>query len=191
MVDSMVTVLLPLITLVLGFLASFLLEAVRNRWTTRNMQEVRDAERRQAEYLERVAFEREGLRAMHTAIHDLLSRVNAIAVAQAKAEAAGMDWRESDGGQELREAAMHANVRCSHESALLLHPPLIEAVEQLTAAAYPMYWTRESGMDAGHNREFYEAVTAASRAIADRLRELYGFTPSGGDWPCRPRPSRR
>jgi hypothetical protein len=180
MVDSMVTVLLPLITLVLGFLGSFFLESVRNRWTTRNVREVRDAERQQAEYLERVAFEREGLRAIHTAIDDLLSRVNAIALAQAKAEATGVDWRESDEGQERREAAMHANVRCSHESALLLHPPLIEAVEQLTTAAYPMYWTRESGMDASHSREFYEAVTTASRAIAGRLRELYGFTPSGG-----------
>jgi len=173
-------VLLPLITLALGFVASYLLELFRNRWTTRNTQEVRSAERRQAEHLDRVAFERDGLRAMHAAIHDLLNGVNAIAIAQAKAEAAGLDWRESDGGQELRAAAMHANVTCSHESALLLHPRVIEAVERLTTAAYPMYWTRESGRDPRHSSDFYEAATAAARAIATRLRELYGFAANGG-----------
>jgi hypothetical protein len=183
MVGGMLTVLLPLITLVLGFIASYLLELFRTRWTRRNTQETRDAERQQTEHLNRVAFERDGLRAMHASIHDLLSRVNAIAIAQAKAETAELDWRESDSGQELRAAAMHANVRCSHESALLLHPPVIEAVERLTAAAYPMYWTRESGTDPSHNGEFYGAATAAGRAIATRLRELYDFpastTPSG------------
>jgi hypothetical protein len=106
--------------------------------------------------------------------------VNAIAIAQAKAEAAGLDWRESDGGHELRAAGMQANVRCSHESALLLHPPVIEAVERLTAAAYPMYWTRESGSDPHHRGEFYGAATAAGRAIATRLRELYGFAAGDG-----------
>ncbi|WP_433445051.1 hypothetical protein [Nonomuraea sp. CA-141351] len=171
----MLTVLLPLITLVLGFVASYLLELFRTRWTRRNTQEIRDAERQQAEHLNRVAFERDGLRAMHAAIHDLLRTVNAIALEQQKAEAAELDWRESDSGQELRAAAMHANVRCSHESALLLHPPVIEAVERLTAAAFPMYWTRESGTDPSHNSEFFGAVTAAGRAIATRLRELYGF----------------
>jgi hypothetical protein len=75
---------------------------------------------------------------------------------------------------------MHATVRCSHESALLLHPPVIEAVERLTAAAYPMYWTRESGKDLRHGSEFYEAATTATRAIATRIRELYGFTATGG-----------
>ncbi|WP_214412040.1 hypothetical protein [Sphaerisporangium fuscum] len=174
----MLTVLLPLITLVLGFVSSYLLELFRTRWTRQNTQDTRNAERQQAEHLDRVAFERDGLRAMHAAIHDLLSRVNAIAMAQAKAEAAGLDWRESDGGQELRAAAMHANVRCSHESALLLHPPVIEAVERLTSTAYPMYWTRESGMDPSHNGEFYGAATAAGKAIATRLRELYGFPAS-------------
>jgi hypothetical protein len=164
--------------LVLGFVASYLLELFRNRWTTQNTQEVRNAERQQAEHLDRVAFERDGLRAMHATIHELLNGVNAIAVAQA--EAAGLDWRESDGGQELRAAAMHANVKCSHESALLLHPPVIDAVERLTAAAYPMYWTRESGSDPRHNDDFYGAATAATRAIATRLRELYGFAASGG-----------
>ncbi|MFI7406007.1 hypothetical protein ACIBW9_37010 [Streptomyces sp. NPDC049541] len=176
----MVDVLLPLVTLVLGFVASFLLELFRNRWTTQNVQDVRSAERQQAAHLERVAFEREGLRAVHIAIHDLLSRVNAIAIPQAKAEAAGLDWRESDDGLELRAAAMHATVRCSHESALLLHRPVIEAVDRLTAAAYPMYWTRESGSDPGHRREYFDANQAATRAIAARLRELYGSTPSGG-----------
>lgn len=34
MVGGMVDVLLPLVTLVLGFVASFLLELLRNRWTT-------------------------------------------------------------------------------------------------------------------------------------------------------------
>jgi hypothetical protein len=72
--------------------------------------------------------------------------------------------------------ATHANVNCGHESALLLHPPVIDALERLTAAAYPMYWTRESGSDPDHNRDFYAAVTATNRAIATRLRELYGFT---------------
>ena len=179
MVDGMATVL-PLITLALGFIASYLLELFRNRWMTQNTQEVRSAERQQAENLDRLAFERDGLRAMHAAIHDLLNAVNAIAIAQGKAEAAGLDWREGDSGQELRAAAMHANVRCSLQSALLLHPPVIAAVDRLTATAYPMYWTRESGMDPGHNSEFYEAVTNASRAIATRLRELYGFAASGG-----------
>ncbi|MFF0094566.1 hypothetical protein ACFYSF_32050 [Streptomyces canus] len=175
----MVDVLLPLITLVLGFVASFLLELFRNRWTTQNVQDVRDAERRQVAHLERVAFEREGLRAVHAAIHDLLGRVNAIALPLAKAEAEGLDWRESNDGQELRAAAMHATVRCSHESALLLHPPLIEAVDRLTTAAYPMYWTRESGSDPSHRREFFEANQAASRALAARLRELYSFETDG------------
>jgi len=105
---------------------------------------------------------------MHAAIHGLLDGVNAIAIAQAKAEPAGLDWRESDSGQELRAAAMHATVRCSHESALLLHPPVIEAMERLTAAAYPMYWTRESGTDARHSSEFYEAATTSTRTIAAR-----------------------
>jgi hypothetical protein len=177
MVNGM-AVLLPLITLVLGFVASYLLELFRNRWTTQNTQELRNAERQQAERLDRVTFERDGLRTMHAAIHDLLNRVNAIAVTQAKAEAAELDWRESDNGQELRAAAMNANVVCSHESALLLHPPVIEAVERLTAAAYPMYWTRESGSDLRHRSDFYEAATAATRAIATRLRELYGFSAS-------------
>ena len=173
------SVLLPLVTLVLGFIASYLLELFRTRWTAQSTREVRDAERQQAEHLDRVAFERDGLRAMHAAIHDLLNGVNAIAVAQAKAEAAGLDWREGGNGQELRAAAMHASVRCSHESALLLHPPVIEAVDRLTATAYPMYWTRESGMDPGHNSGFYGAVTAATRAIATKLRKLYGFAASG------------
>lgn len=110
MVGGMVDVLLPLATLVLGFVASFLLELFRNRWTTQNMQDVRDAERGQVAHLERVANEREGLRAVHAAMHDLLSRVNAIALPQAKAEAAGLDWRESGDGQELRAAAMHAGL---------------------------------------------------------------------------------
>jgi hypothetical protein len=180
MVGGMVDVLLPLVTLVFGFIASFLLELMRNRWTAQNVQDVRTAERQQAAQLERVVFERDGLRAVHTAIHDLLSRVNAIAIPLAKAEAAGLDWRESDDGQELRAAAMHATARCSHESALLLHPPAIEAVERLTAAAYPMYWTRESGGDPSHRREFFEANQAATRAIATRLRQLYGLAPSGG-----------
>ena len=179
MVDRM-AVLLPLITLVLGFVASYLLELFRNRWTTQNTQEVRNAERQQAEHLDRVTFERDGLRAMHAAIHDLLNRVNAIAAAQAKAEAAGLDWREGDSGQQLRAAAMNANVLCSHESALLLHRLVIEAVERLTAAAHPMYSTRESGTDPGHNSDFYGAATDATRAIATRLRELYGFAASGG-----------
>nr|WP_159059409.1 hypothetical protein [Streptomyces antibioticus] len=170
----MVDALLPVVTLVLGFVASFLLEPYRNRWTTRNVQDVRDAERRHTAHLERVAYEREGLRTVHLAMHDLLSSVNAIGLPQAKAEAAGRDWRESEAGQELRAAAMHANARCSHESALLLHPPLIEAVDRLTTAAYPMYWTRESGSDPSHRREFFEASQVASRAIAARLRELYG-----------------
>lgn len=175
MVGGMVDVLLPLVTLVLGFVASFLLELLRNRWTTQNVQDVRNTERQQVAHLERVAFERDGLRAVHTAIHDLLSRVNAIAIHLAKAEATGLDWRESGDGQELKAAAMHATVRCSHESALLLHPPVIEAVKHLTTAAYPMYWTRESGSDPNHRREFFEANQAATRAIAARLRELYGF----------------
>jgi hypothetical protein len=145
-------VLLPLITLALGFVASYLLELFRNRWTTQNTQEVRN----------------------------LLNGVNAIAIAQAKAEAARLDWRETNSGQEPRAVAMHANARCSHESALLLHPPVIEAVERLTTAAYPMYWPRESGRDPRHNSEFYGAATAATRAIATRLRELYGFAASGG-----------
>ncbi|WP_433136897.1 hypothetical protein ACQPZ8_32855 [Actinomadura nitritigenes] len=38
------------------------------------------------------------------------------------------DWRERDDGRELQAVAMNANVRCSHESALLLDPPVIEAV---------------------------------------------------------------
>jgi hypothetical protein len=164
MVGGMVDVL-PLVTLALGFVASFLLELFRNRWTTQNAQDVHHAERRQIAHLERLAFEREGLRAVHACIHDLLSKVNAIALPQAKAEAAGLDWRESDEGQELRAAAMHATVRCSHESALLLHPPLIEAVDRLTTAAYPMYWTRESGSDPSHRREFFEASQVASRAL--------------------------
>lgn len=114
MVGGMVDVLLPLVTLVLGFVASFLLELFRNRWTAQNVQDVRNTERQQVAHLERVAFERDGLRAVHTAIHDLLSRVNAIAIHLAKAEAAGLDWRESDDGQELKAAAMHATVRCGH-----------------------------------------------------------------------------
>ncbi|MFC5220467.1 hypothetical protein [Streptomyces coerulescens] len=175
----MVDVLLPLVTLILGFFASFMLELLRNRWTAQNVLDVRTAERHHAAQLERAAFECDGLRAVHTAIHDLLNRVNAIAILLAKAEAGGMDWRESDDGQELRAAAMHATARCSHESALLLHPPVIEAVERLTTAAYPMYWTRASGSDPRHRREFFEAEQAASRAIATRLRELYGFAPSG------------
>ncbi|WP_159038258.1 hypothetical protein [Streptomyces sp. WM6386] len=173
----MVDVLLPLVTLVLGFVASFLLELFRNRWTTQSVQHVRDTERHQAAHLERVAFERDGLRAVHTAIHALLSKVNAIAIPLARAEAAGLDWRDSGEGQELRAAAMHATVRCSHESALLLHPPVIEAVRRLTAAAYPMYWTRESGSDPSHRDEFFEANAGAVRAIATRLRELYGVGP--------------
>jgi hypothetical protein len=172
--------LLPLITLILGFISSYLLELFRNRWTTQGKREARNAELQQAAHLDLVAFERDGLRAMHAAIQDLMNRINAIAIAQAKAEAAGLDWREGDHGQELRGAAMHANARCSHESALLLHPPVIEAVDRLTATAYPMYWTRESGMDPGHRSDFYEALTATTRAIAARLRELYGF-PANGD----------
>jgi hypothetical protein len=77
---------------------------------------------------------------MHAAIHDLLNRVNAIAV-QAKAEAAGLDWRESDSGQQLRAAAMNANVLCSHESALLLHPPVIEAAAYRPARPSPILLT--------------------------------------------------
>ncbi len=179
MVGGMVDVLLPLVTLVLGFVASFLLGLFRNRWTAQNVQDVRDAERQQVARLERVAFERDGLGAVHTAIHDLLSKVNAIAIHLAKAEAAGLDWRESGDGQELKAAAMHATVRCSHESALLLHPAVIEAVERLITAAYPMYWTRASGSDPSHRREFFEADQAATRAIAARLRELYGFATDG------------
>ena len=38
MVGDMVAVLLPLITLVLGFVASYLLELFRSRWTTQNLQ---------------------------------------------------------------------------------------------------------------------------------------------------------
>jgi hypothetical protein len=38
------------------------------------------------------------------------------------------------------------------QAALLLHPE-VEAVERLTAAAFPMYWTRESGTDPSQNRE--------------------------------------
>ncbi|WP_329240831.1 hypothetical protein OG223_53085 [Streptomyces sp. NBC_01478] len=101
--------------------------------------------------------------------------MNAIAIHLAKAEVTGLDWRESGDGQELKAAAMHATARCSHESALLLHPPVIEAMKHLTSAAYPMYWTRESGSDPNHRREFFEANQAATRAIAARLRELYGF----------------
>jgi hypothetical protein len=179
MVGGMVDVLLPLVTLVLGFVASFLPELFRHRWTAQNVQNVRNTERQQAAHLERVAFERDGLRAVHTAVHDLLSRLNAIAIHLAKADAAGLDWRESDDGQELKAAAMHATVRCSHESALLLHPPVIDAVDRLTAAAYPMYWTRKSGSDPSHRREFFEADQAATRAIAARLRELYGFATGG------------
>ncbi|MFJ4832137.1 hypothetical protein ACIP79_19880 [Streptomyces sp. NPDC088747] len=175
----MVNVLLPLVTLVLGFIASFLLELARNRWTAKNVQDVRRADRQQVAHEERVAYERDGLRAVHTAIHDLLSKVNAIAIPLKKAEAAGLDWSESDHGQELRAAAMHANARCSHESALLLHPPAIEAVERLTAAAFPMYWTRASGSDDDQRNEFFEANEAATRAIAARLRELYNLIPSG------------
>ncbi|MEU6745286.1 hypothetical protein ABZ914_03555 [Spirillospora sp. NPDC046719] len=176
----MVAVLLPLITLVLGFIASFLLEMARTRWTRRNAQDVRNAERRQAEHLDRITFERDGLRSIHAAIHDLLSKVNAIAIPRARAEAAEEDWREGDDGRELQAAAMNANVRCSHESALLLDPPVIEAVDRLTSSAYPMYWSRESGSNSDYNREFYEAATVASRAIARRLRELYGFTSNTG-----------
>ncbi|MEV8545018.1 hypothetical protein [Streptomyces sp. NPDC051572] len=61
------------------------------------------------------------------------------------------------------------------QSALLLHPAVIEAVERLMTAAYPMYWTRASGSDPSHRREFFEADRAATGAIAARLRELYGF----------------
>lgn len=176
--SRMVTVILPLITLVLGFAASFCLELIRTRLTARTALEVRTAERHQAEQSDRVAFERDGLRVMHAAIHDLLDKVNAIAVATVKAGPAGLDWRESETGPELRAAAMHANVNCSHESALLLRPPVIDAVERLTTAAYPMYWTRESGSDPNHNKDFYSAVTATNQAIATRLRELYGFATS-------------
>jgi hypothetical protein len=163
-----------------AFLASYLLELFRNRWTAQSAQEARDAGRQHAGHLDRVAYERNGLRAVHAAIHDLLNGVNAIAVAQGKAEPAGLDWREGDNGQELRAAAVNASVRCSLESALLLHPPVIDAVDHLTGVAHPMYMTRESGMDLRHNTDFYGAVTAASRAIAARLRELYGFAASEG-----------
>lgn len=174
----MITVILPLTTLVLGFVASFCLELIRTRLTARNALEVRTVERHQVEQSDRVAFERDGLRVMHAAIHDLLDKVNAIAIAKAKTDPAGLDWREGETGAELRAAAMHANVNCSHESALLLHPSVIDAVERLATAAYPMYWTRESGSDTNHNRDFYAAVTATNQAIATRLRELYGFATS-------------
>jgi hypothetical protein len=39
--------------------------------------------------------------------------------------------RETGDGQELKAAAMHATVRCSHESALLLHPPVIGGTEEI------------------------------------------------------------
>ena len=172
---SMITVLLPLATLVLGFVASFCLELIRTRLTARYALEVRTAERRQSEQSDRAVFERDGLRVMHAAIHQLLDKVNAIAIAKTKTDPDGLDWRESETGLELRAAAMHANVNCSHESALLLHPPVIDAVEHLTTAAHPMYWTRESGSDPNHNRDFYAAVTATNEAIATRLRQLYGF----------------
>lgn len=174
----MVTVVLPLVTLVLGFVASSCLELIRTRLTARNALEVRTAERSHTEQSARVTFERDGLRVMHSAVHSLLDAVNAIAVAKAKSESSDLDWREHESGPELKAAAMHANVNCSHEAALLLHPPVIDAVERLTTAAYPMYWTRESGSDPAHNRDFYDAVTATNRAIATRLRELYGFTPN-------------
>lgn len=171
----MVTVVLPLVTLVLGFVASSCLELLRTRLTARTARDVRTEERRKIEHSDRVAFERDGLKAIHAAVHDLLDKVNAIAIAQAKTDPAGLDWRDGETGAALRAAAMHANVTCGHESALLLHPPVIAAVDRLTTAAYPMYWTRESGTDPGHNRDFYAAVGETNLAVATRLRELYGF----------------
>jgi hypothetical protein len=173
----MVTVVLPLVTLVLGFVASTCLELVRTRLTARNALDVRTEERARTEQSARVTFERDGLRAMHSAVHELLDAVNAIAGAKARSDPSDLDWREHESGPELKAAAMHANVNCVHETALLLHPPVIDAVARLTTAAHPMYWTRESGSDPAHNSDFYDAVTATNQAIATRLRELYGFTP--------------
>lgn len=173
----MVAVVLPLVTLVLGFVASSCLELIRTRLTARNTLEVRTAERAHAEQTARVTFERDGLREMHSAVHALLAAVNAISVAKATSDATGSDWRDTEAGPELRTAAMHANVNCGHKAVLLLHPPVIDAVTRMTAAAQPMYTTRESGSAPARNRDFYDAVTATHQVIAARLRELYGFAP--------------
>ncbi|MEU9786685.1 hypothetical protein AB0H92_37980 [Streptomyces phaeochromogenes] len=136
----------------------------RNRWISRNEQNVRTAQQDIVARLERIAFEREGLRAVHASVDGFLARVNAIALPLAAAAEAGQDWRDTNSGQELRAAAMHANVACAHRTALLLDQRVIQAVKRLLAAAYPMYWTRESGSKPEYKTEFFAAVEGDLRS---------------------------
>jgi hypothetical protein len=167
---------LPVLTLIAGFLGSYQLEIRRDRRAVDRERAMRAAERREADDRDRNIFERQGLLEVHQCVRSLANAVHAmIFTPVGKATAARLDWREVEGADALRQTIMDANVRLSHTKTLLLSEPVIRSVERVGRAAHPIYMTQGSAWDDAARGKFYDAIDDVFRAIAARMKDLYGF----------------
>ena len=165
---------LPIVTLIIGFLGNYFIESRRDRRTERRDRAARRAAQEELEKQQRFAFEREGLLEMHHAVRKLTDAAHALMSLIQRSDRVGQDWEDDVEAPTIRQGMLDANVARGHAATLLLDESVIDAVSQLGEAAFPMYMTKQSGRDKQVRERFYAAVDRTLGAIAVRLRSLYG-----------------
>jgi hypothetical protein len=164
---------LPIVTLVLGFFGSVLLEGRRDRQTLERERLARVAQRVEGDRRDRLAFERQSLNAAHEAIRALVEEIHSLIPLIGAAERVGKEWDEYEGGNEAKHRVLAANVRRGHIATLVLDRTASEAIGRVGEVAVPLYMDNESLRSEAMRAAFYEAVDDAFKVIADRLRVLY------------------
>lgn len=165
---------LPVVTLIIGFLGNYFLESRRDRRTERRDRAARRIAREELERQQRLAFEREGLLEMHHAVRKLTDAAHALMSLIQRCDRDGKDWEDDAEAPAIRQCMLDANVARGHAATLLLDEPVIDAVNQLGEASFPMYMTKQSGRDPLVRERFYTAVDRTLEATAARIRSLYG-----------------
>jgi hypothetical protein len=105
----------------------------------------------------------------------LANSIHGLIPVTGKAMKAGGDWRDDPDAVDPRQRAVHANVARGHAATLLLDKSVIQAFDRLGKAALPLYMTEKSAYDNDSRAEFYAAVDETLTAIAERVRQLYGY----------------
>jgi len=173
---ALTNTLLPVLTLIIGFLGSYLLELRREDRSARREHSIRAVERREVAEREAIAYERQVLLDARAAVHELVEAVHGLILGPVgRSAAAGLNWQDVDGADALRAAILAANVRCGHRAVAMVSRQIATAVDRVTSAAVPIYMTKDSAWEETIRVEFYAAVDQALGMTAARLAELYGI----------------
>ncbi|MGI8329823.1 hypothetical protein ACRYCC_07640 [Actinomadura scrupuli] len=164
---------LPVITLILGFFGSLLLEGRRDKRTLERERLARRAQWDEQDRRDRLAFERQGLTEAHSVIRDLVDELHDVIPLLAAAHKSGQSWHEYPGGEAAKQRIMAANVRRGHVATLVLDRFTSEAIGRVGSAALPLYMDSNALKSEQRRNSFYQAVSDSLEAIADRLRMLY------------------